>query len=53
MAEIHVAKLGMPVEPHRAPDEGIELPHEEVGQVEGGEFLVARAAKAALPSKKE
>ena len=36
--EIHVPQLGVPVEAHRPPDEGIELPNQEIGQIECGEL---------------
>ena len=37
--EIAVAELGVAVEAEGLPDKGVELPDEEVGQVEGGELL--------------
>ena len=41
VAENHVAQLGVAVEAHRPPDEGVELADQEVGQVEGAHLGVA------------
>ena len=46
IAEIHVAQFGVPVQPQRFPDKGIELPRQKVGQVKGGGFIIAVAANA-------
>ena len=46
VAEEHVAQLRVAVEAHRAPDEGVELPHQEIGQVEGAHLGVAARGEA-------
>jgi len=42
VAEDHVAQFGMPVEAHGPPDEGIELPHQKVREVERRDLVVMR-----------
>lgn len=39
IAKIHLAQLGMTIQPERLPDKGIKLTHQKIGQVEGREFL--------------
>ncbi len=40
MSEIGVAQFGVAIEAERFPDEGVELPDEEIGEVEGGELVL-------------
>ena len=42
----------MPVEAHRLPNEGVELAHQKIGQVEGGKLLLRRLGKDSIAFKK-
>ena len=38
IAKNHLAELGVFVEAHGAPNEGVELFHQKIGEVKGGDF---------------
>ena len=48
--EVGVAKLGMAVETEPAPDEGVEVLGEEVGEVEGAELFVVQRSNRSEPA---
>jgi hypothetical protein len=50
-ARDHVAQVRVPVQAHGRPSEGIELPHQKIGEAECRDFVVMRG-KAAYPFEK-